>query len=149
MSKKHEATIDEILEPKATKKFVSTYDANKLRRLIKEGKNAKEIMSELNIIHSQVLKHHLLKLCTTDQKYYEIQGLYQRRNRKAFVNAKGEIKLNMNNIDFGGNTFAPETEFDVAVTNNQIVLTVIPPSEPRPMDNGETDGDMTEDEQAL
>ena len=150
MSKKHETTsIDEMLEPKTNKNFVSTYDANKLRNLIKQGKTAKEIMAEFGLTHSQVLKHHLLKLCTTDQKYYEIPGLYQRRSRKAFVNAKGEIKLNMSNIDFNGITFPPETEFDVIVTNNQIVLTLISPSEPKPISDGEIDGDKTEDVQSL
>lgn len=149
MSKKHDPTVDEILEPKTGRKFVSTYDAAKLRRLITEGKNAKEIMSELNIVHSQVLKHHLLKLCTTDQKYYEIPGLYQRNNRKAFVNAKGEIKLRMSNIDFKGITFPPETEFDVEVLPNQIILTVISPSEPKPMTYGENEAEKTEEEQSL
>ncbi len=149
MSKKHDPAIDELLEPKATKKFVSTYDANKLRNLILEGKNAKEIMGELNITHSQVLKHHLLKLSTTDRKFYEIPGLYQRNNRKAFVNAKGEIKLRMANIDFGGNTFPPETEFDVTVTPTQITLTVISPSEAKPMTEGEIEAEKTEGEQSL
>lgn len=149
MSKKHDTTIEEMLEPKASRKFVSTYDANKLRRLINEGKNAKEIMAELGLTHMQVLKHHLLKLCATDQKYYEIPGLYQRNNRKAFVNAKGEIKLRMANIDFGGNTFPPETEFDVQVTSNQIILTVITPSESSPITEAETYGENTEGDQSL
>lgn len=120
MTKKNLVTGDVVV----SKKPPSIYDAMRLRKLIQEKKTAKEIMEALNISHTQVLKHHLLKLCATDQKYYEIPGLYNRNSRKAFVNAKGEIKLNMKNIDFGDVVFKPETEFDVTVSATQVILTV-------------------------
>ena len=120
MTKKNLVTGDVVV----SKKPPSIYDAMRLRKLIQEKKTAKEIMGALNISHTQVLKHHLLKLCATDQKYYEIPGLYNRNSRKAFVNAKGEIKLNMKNIDFGDVVFKPETEFDVTVSATQVILTV-------------------------
>lgn len=120
MTKKNLVTGDSVV----SKKPPSIYDAMRLRKLIQEKKTAKEIMEALNISHTQVLKHHLLKLCATDQKYYEIPGLYNRNSRKAFVNAKGEIKLNMKNIDFGDVVFKPETEFDVTVSATQVILTV-------------------------
>lgn len=120
MTKKNLVTGDIVV----SKKPPSIYDAMRLRKLIQEKKTAKEIMEALNISHTQVLKHHLLKLCATDQKYYEIPGLYNRNSRKAFVNAKGEIKLNMKNIDFGDVVFKPETEFDVTVSATQVILTV-------------------------
>lgn len=120
MTKKNLVTGDVVI----SKKPPSIYDAMRLRKLIQEKKTAKEIMEALNISHTQVLKHHLLKLCATDQKYYEIPGLYNRNSRKAFVNAKGEIKLNMKNIDFGDVVFKPETEFDVTVSATQVILTV-------------------------
>lgn len=120
MTKKNLVTGDVVI----SKKPPSIYDAMRLRKLIQEKKTAKEIMEALNLSHTQVLKHHLLKLCATDQKYYEIPGLYNRNSRKAFVNAKGEIKLNMKNIDFGDVVFKPETEFDVTVSATQVILTV-------------------------
>ena len=120
MTKKNLVTGDIVV----SKKPPSIYDAMRLRKLIQEKKTAKEIMEALNLSHTQVLKHHLLKLCATDQKYYEIPGLYNRNSRKAFVNAKGEIKLNMKNIDFGDVVFKPETEFDVTVSATQVILTV-------------------------
>ena len=120
MTKKNLVTGDIVV----SKKPPSIYDAMRLRKLIQEKKTAKEIMEALNISHTQVLKHHLLKLCATDQKYYEIPGLYNRNSRKAFVNAKGEIKLNMKNIDFGDVVFKPETEFDVTISATQVILTV-------------------------
>ena len=120
MTKKNLVTGDVVV----SKKPPSIYDAMRLRKLIQEKKTAKEIMGALNISHTQVLKHHLLKLCATDQKYYEIPGLYNRNSRKAFVNAKGEIKLNMKNIDFGDVVFKPETEFDVTISATQVILTV-------------------------
>ena len=120
MTKKNLVTGDVVV----SKKPPSIYDAMRLRKLIQEKKTAKEIMEALNLSHTQVLKHHLLKLCATDQKYYEIPGLYNRNSRKAFVNAKGEIKLNMKNIDFGDVVFKPETEFDVTVSATQVILTV-------------------------
>ena len=120
MTKKNLVTGDVVV----SKKPPSIYDAMRLRKLIQEKKTAKEIMEALNISHTQVLKHHLLKLCATDQKYYEIPGLYNRNSRKAFVNAKGEIKLNMKNIDFGDVVFKPETEFDVTISATQVILTV-------------------------
>ena len=120
MTKKNLVTGDIVV----SKKPPSIYDAMRLRKLIQEKKTAKEILEALNISHTQVLKHHLLKLCATDQKYYEIPGLYNRNSRKAFVNAKGEIKLNMKNIDFGDVVFKPETEFDVTISATQVILTV-------------------------
>ena len=54
MSKKNPIQDDMVI----TKKQQSSYYAAKLRKLVKEGKKAKEIMEALDISHSQVLKHH-------------------------------------------------------------------------------------------
>lgn len=109
--------------PKKSKKIASKYDPVKLRRLIKEGKNASAIMAEMEISHKQVLKHHLLRLIDTDNCYYKIPGLYDQNLRKAFVNSKGEIRLRMVNIDFGAMPLTVDTEFDVEVIGNKIILT--------------------------
>ena len=138
MSKKNPIQDDMVI----TKKQQSSYDAAKLRKLVKEGKTAKEIMEALDISHSQVLKHHFLKLCATDQTYYDVPGLYNRNSRKAYVNAKGEIKLKMSNIDFGNVVFKPETEFDVTVTETQVILTVLSSGTSRQSEGEESTEDL-------
>ena len=104
------------------KKPESKYDPALLRQLVKEGKAAKQIMEAMGINHKQILKHHLMKLCATDKTFYEIPGLYERNNRKAFVNAQGEIRIKQRLIDFGNMVLTPETEFDVVVEGNRIIL---------------------------
>ena len=110
------------------KRAKSKYDANKLREMIKQGKTVKEMMTELDINHLQILKAHILKLQVQDQRFYEVVGLYKNNNRKAFVNAKGEIKIKNNMVDWRGLQLEPEkTEFDVEVNpeKGQIILTVL------------------------
>jgi hypothetical protein len=51
------------------------FDASKLEELIKQGKNAKEIMQKLDISR-WTLKEHLLILQNRNKKYYEIPGLF-------------------------------------------------------------------------
>ncbi len=117
MSKKSsDSTVDKV------KKQESKYDANVLRDLIRNGKTASEIMLAMDIGHKQILKHHILKLIATDKEFYEVPGLYDKNRRKAFVNARGEIRLRMTNIDFKGMPLKPETEFDVIVEGNRIIL---------------------------
>ena len=104
------------------KKPESKYDPAVLRNLVKEGKTAKQIMEAMGINHKQILKHHLMKLCATDKTFYEVPGLYERNNRKAFVNAQGEIRIKQRLVDFGSMVLTPETEFDVVVEGNKIIL---------------------------
>ena len=104
------------------KKPESKYDPALLRTLVKEGKTAKQIMEAMGINHKQILKHHLMKLCATDKTFYEVPGLYERNNRKAFVNAQGEIRIKQRLVDFGSMVLTPETEFDVVVEGNRIIL---------------------------
>ena len=122
MSTKNDMPMPPMMEGKK-KKTESKYDPALLRRLIQEGKNANDIMVAMEIGHKQILKHHILKLIATDKTYYEVPGLYEKNNRKAFVNSRGEIRFRMNNIDFGDMGLTPETEFDVTVEGNQIILT--------------------------
>ena len=112
------------------KKPESKYDPALLRQLVKEGKTAKQIMEAMGIGHKQILKHHLMKLCATDKTFYEVPGLYERNNRKAFVNAQGEIRIKQRLIDFGSMVLTPETEFDVVVEGNKIILINLSMEEP-------------------
>ena len=112
------------------KKPESKYDPALLRQLVKEGKTAKQIMEAMGINHKQILKHHLMKLCATDKTFYEVPGLYERNNRKAFVNAQGEIRIKQRLVDFGSMVLTPETEFDVVVEGNRIILINLSMEEP-------------------
>ena len=110
------------------KRAKSKFDADRLRQMIKEGKTVKEMMAELDINHLQILKAHILKLSVLDGQYYEVVGLYKNNTRKAYVNAKGEIKIRNNMVNFNGFVLEPEkTEFDVDVdpVKGQIILTVL------------------------
>ena len=110
------------------KRAKSKFDADKLRQMIKQGKTVKEMMAELGINHLQILKAHILKLSVMDSQYYEVVGLYKNNNRKAYLNAKGEIKIKNNMVDWKGlNLESDKTEFDVDVdpVNRQIILTVL------------------------
>jgi len=60
--------------PKGT--YSIRYDPDLLRKRIKEGKTAREIMKELSI-SSFTLKEHLFLLQREDKKYYEIPGLLE------------------------------------------------------------------------
>ena len=127
------------------KKPESKYDPALLRTLVKEGKTAKQIMEEMGIGHKQILKHHLMKLCATDKTFYEVPGLYERNNRKAFVNAQGEIRIKQRLVDFGSMVLTPETEFDVVVEGNKIILINLSMEETSITSNiGEAEGEPEE-----
>lgn len=121
MSKKdvlNDSTMDQ-----QKRKNQSTFNAEKLRSLIRAGKNAKEMMVELNLTHKQVLKAHIQKLSTIDKTFYEVPGLFDINTRACFVNKNLEIKLNMKVIDLKGMILHPDDEFEVSVNGNTITLT--------------------------
>ncbi len=109
--------------PTTGNKRLTNFNANRLRTLIKGGKTCTEIMEELGLKHKQVLKHYLLKLISLDKVFYEITGLYERNNRKCYVNSKGQILFKMNNIDFKDQILRPDIEFHVRVDGAKIILT--------------------------
>lgn len=116
-------TKKEPVFPTIGNKRLTNFNANRLRALIKEGKTCTEIMQELGLKHKQVLKHYLLKLISIDKVFYEITGLYERNNRKCYVNSKGQILFKMNNIDFKKQILRPDIEFHVKVDGAKIILT--------------------------
>ena len=119
------ASTPEIIKKR---KPESKFDPAKLRELIKAGKTAKEIMEFFKLGHKQILKHHVLRLCSMDNCYYDIPGLYGQNARKAYVNSKGAIIIKNALIDWNGLILEPDkTVFDVEVdaTNKKIILSVI------------------------
>lgn len=110
-------------EPK--KHFESKYDSTTLRKMINEGKTADEIQAELGIVSKQSLRQHVLKLISTDRKFYEIPGLYVRNLKRPMINFKGEIRLTKKMLDFPGSTYQHNDQFEVEVDNEKIILTRI------------------------
>ena len=111
------------LKEEGKKKTLSKFNADKLRTLIKQGKNANELMNEFGLVHKQVLKAHVQKLSIIDKTFYEVPGLFDINTRACYVNKNLEIKLNMKVIDLKGITLHPDDEFEVSVNGNTITLT--------------------------
>ena len=141
-----------MMESSKKRKPESKFDPLKLRELIKAGKTAKEIMEYFKLGHKQILKHHVLRLCSMDNCYYDIPGLYGQNARKAYVNSKGAIVIKNTLIDFNGLILEKDkTVFDVKVdaAAKKIILTVIEqipvrPNPPTENSRAADEGDDTE-----
>jgi hypothetical protein len=57
------------------------YDPDKLRKMIEEGKKAKEIMQEFNI-SPYTPREHLVMLQDLDKKVYYIEGLFDHHDKE-------------------------------------------------------------------
>ncbi len=108
-----------------TKKVESTYNAQALRMSIKGGLDASQLMQKFGIKHKQTLKMHVQKLSTNDKTFYDVPGLFVRAMNRPKVNAKGEIKLLIKNLDFESNPPKENDEFNVSVIDGKIVLELI------------------------
>ena len=112
-------------EPTEVKRFESKYDAKSLRDSIQEGLDAKAIMERLGVRHKQTLKQYVLRLISDDRAFYEVKGLYLKSSAHPRVNAKGELKLILRNLDLGDLIVAAGDEFAVTAEDNRIILTRI------------------------
>lgn len=106
------------------KKTLSKFNAEKLRNLIKQGKNANQIMAEMELVHKQVLKAHVQKLSTIDKVFYEVPGLFDINMRECYVNKNYEIKFNMKVLNLDGMILHPDDEFEVKVDANTNTITL-------------------------
>jgi len=99
------------------------FDAAKLWDRIKQGKNAKEIMKELDISR-WTLKEHLLMLQDKTKQYYEIPGLFEdeggeRREKDVHYQREGII-FSAKMLDKTG--FQAGDEFEMIVEKDRIIL---------------------------
>lgn len=76
----------------------SNFDAAKLRLLIKDGKNAQQIMDELGV-KKPMLKTYLTRLMMLDEKFYKIAGLEGRA-------VSGNPKFNKNGLHLSATLLA-------------------------------------------
>jgi hypothetical protein len=95
------------------------YDPDKLRKMIEEGKTAKEIQEEFSI-SPYTLREHLVMLQELDKKVYFIKGLFgPAQKEKPNVKAEG-IVFSKAILEKTG--FEPGDAFEMIVEEDRIIL---------------------------
>ena len=95
------------------------YDPDKLRKMIEEGKTAKEIQEEFSI-SPYTLREHLVMLQELDKKVYMIKGLFgPSQKEKAKIKAEG-IVFSKAILEKSG--FEPGDAFEMTVDGDRIIL---------------------------
>jgi hypothetical protein len=100
--------------------YSTKYKPDKLRRLIADGKTAREILKELRISR-HTLKEHLFLLQRDDKTYYEIPGLMEDeaefrriiKRRRGVVHPHGAL---------GHSDFKPGEAFELIEEDGRIIL---------------------------
>jgi hypothetical protein len=99
--------------------YSHNYQPEKLRKLIQEGKTAKEIMKELSI-SSWSLKEHLLLLQRQDKQFYDVQGLKSVDWQQQPHHIQEGIIFSPRMLEKTG--FKPGDEFEMIVEQDRIIL---------------------------
>jgi hypothetical protein len=95
------------------------YDPDKLRKMIEEGKTAKEITKEFKI-SPYTLREHLTMLQELDKKVYLIKGLFDHSEKEKPTIRKEGIVFSEKMLDKAG--FEPGDSFEMIVEEDRIVL---------------------------
>ena len=107
----------------ATNHFGNHDHADRLRKMIAEGRTAREIKTDLGI-SSYMLMDHLLNLQELDRKVYLVKGIFdfseneESRFRKEGILFHGEVLEKIG--------FQPGDAFEMRASGNRIVLELIP-----------------------
>jgi hypothetical protein len=99
--------------------FSHNYRPDKLREMIKQGKEAKEIMKELSISRWSLIEH-LLMLQSQDKTFYEIKGLSQKPRERQTSHAREGIIFSPKMLEKSG--FEPGDRFEMIVEKDRIIL---------------------------
>ena len=102
--------------------YSHNYDPDKLRRLIQDGKNAKEIARELKI-SKYSLYEHLLMLQDEDNELYSIEGLFDlpsTEEKKWKKYKKQGVIFSERMFEFTG--FKPGDSFEMVVEEDRVIL---------------------------
>lgn len=102
--------------------YSHNYDPEKLRRLIENGKNAREITNELQI-SKYSLYEHLLMLQDEDNKVYSIEGLFElpsTEEKKWKKYKKQGVIFSERMFEFTG--FKPGDAFEMIVEEDRVIL---------------------------
>jgi hypothetical protein len=106
-------------EGMAKSNYSIRYDPDKLRRMIEEGKTAKEIIKEFNI-SPYTLREHLVMLQNQDKKVYIINGLFDQSETEKPKQRKEGIVFSKEILDKSG--FEPGDAFEMIVDDDKIIL---------------------------
>ena len=95
------------------------YNPDKLRKMIEDGKSAKEIIEEFSI-SPYTLREHLTMLQTLDKKVYYIEGLFDHSEKEKPKVPKEGIVFSKEMLDETG--FEPGDAFKMIVEDDRIIL---------------------------
>ena len=95
------------------------YDPDKLRKMIEEGKTAKEITKEFKI-SPYTLREHLVMLQNLDKKIYVIEGLFNYSEVEESKVKKEGIVFSKEMLEKTG--FSPGDCFEMTVEEDRIIL---------------------------
>ncbi len=95
------------------------YNPDKLRKMIADGKDAKEIMKAFNI-SPYTLQEHLVMLQNQDKRIYVINGLFEDTGKEAAQVKKEGIIFSREMLEKTG--FSPGDAFEMEVEDDRIVL---------------------------
>jgi hypothetical protein len=95
------------------------YDPDKLRKMIAEGRTAKEITTEFRI-SPYALREHLVMLQEIDKKVYVIEGLFDHSDKEKPKYRKEGIVFHKEVLEKIG--FKPGDAFEMRAIGNRIIL---------------------------
>jgi hypothetical protein len=113
----------DVQDRKTKKKTESKFDPQVLRQMVKDGLNAAEIMTRLQLKTRQTLKQHVFKLVQIDRQLYDVKGLYLKDSKRPRINQFGFLKINMKVQDLGDLKIEEGDQFNVEVLDGKIILT--------------------------
>lgn len=99
--------------------YINCYDPDKLRRMIREGKTAKEITTEFRTTPYELMQQ-LVMLQELDQKVYIIKGLFDNSEKEKQKFRKEGIVFHEEVLEKIG--FKPGDAFEMRALGNQIIL---------------------------
>ena len=95
------------------------YNPDKLRKMIREGKTAKEITTEFRI-SPYTLMEHLVMLQEIDQKVYIIKQLFDHSEEEKPITRKEGIVFHKEVLEKIG--YRPGDAFEMRAIGNRIIL---------------------------
>lgn len=115
--------MEENTAHRTGKAVLSKYNANALRKAVKDGLSVSQILEQFGIQNRQTLRKHLSKLIQEDKTFYEIPGLFTLPGTDVKVNKGGVIRLVLKNFDLKGLKCTEGDEFTVSIEDEKIILT--------------------------
>ena len=110
------------IEGEKSKRFESKYNPTILKQLISEKLNAAQIMERMGIKHKQVLKQYILRLCSEEKIYHDVDGIFTKSTTRPRVNSKGQLVLNLESFLPEHIEVQPGDEFSVVIEDDKLIL---------------------------